>query len=331
MSGNPDAIATVPSPAWSPRGPAIAKTIARACRELETMRSSCLARLVKRVGASVVVGVTFAGLIAVGATHPAPAMIGFACGAVMLLLWIYWTRLPREAYREYFRSQFVPAAVRAFGRHTYEPNGTMPRVWTGRSGLLPEHHIYATQDLLSFECGGIAVQYAQAELRRYGTYPTRYGSAQGAAPGLAFGGLLILLSLRKSFAGRTVLDQDRGPLLNLFSEAPADLNIARSGLKVEGGSYEVLATDLEEARRIVDANLVRRLTELIRALGGQRVRVSFYDAQILVMVPLKYDLFRAPSILRRFDGESAGEDLLRKLETIEAIAETLHRRVTTAS
>ena len=259
--------------------------------------------------------------------YPDPVVIGLVGGLAALILWIYWVRLPREEYREFHRTQFIPAAVRALDRYRYDPSGTMPRLWMGRSGLLPEHHVYLSQGMFSAERSGIAVQFAQAELKRYGTYPTQSGNSQGAAPGLAFGGLVILLSLRTAFAGRTVLCRDRGPLFNLFKDSPDDLNIVRPGLKTARGRYEILSTDPDEARNLLDTELVERLHDGVRALGGRRFRVSFYDAQILVMVPLKTKLFRAPSIFRRPARNAAGAILLRRFESVDRIVEALHRKV----
>lgn len=259
--------------------------------------------------------------------HPDPVVIGLVGGLATLVLWVYWVRLPREEYREFHRTQFIPAAVRALDRYKYDPSGTMPRLWMGRSGLLPEHHVYLSQGLFSAERSGIAVQFAQAELKRYGTYPTQSGNSQGAAPGLAFGGLVILLSLRTAFSGRTVLCRDRGPLLNLFKDSPNDLNIVRPGLKTARGRYEILSTDPDEARKLLDTGLVERLHDCVRTLGGRRFRVSFYDAQILVMVPLKTKLFRAPSIFRRPARNAAGTILLRRFDSVDKIVEALHRKV----
>lgn len=305
--------------------------LARACEQLELVRRRCLMPLMKRMAVSAAAIAALAGSMTGLSTYPDPFVIGIVSAIAALILWVYWARLPREDYRDFYRAHFIPAAVRALGRYDYDPNGTMPRLWMGRSGLLPEHHVYLSQGLFSAERSGIAVQFAQAELRRHGTYPTTYGQSQGAAPGLAFGGLVILLSLRTAFAGRTVLCRDRGPLFNLFKDSPRDLNVVRPGLKTARGRYEILSTDPDEARSLLDKGLVERLHDSIRALGGRRFRVSFYDSQVLVMVPLKTKLFRAPSIFRRPARNATSAILVRRFEAMDEVVETLHRKVAASS
>ena len=291
------------------------------------MRRRCLSPLIRRMAVSAAAIAVLAGSMAVISPHPDPLVMGIVSGIAMLSTWAYWARLPREDYREFHRARFIPAAVRALGRYSYDPNGTMPRIWMGRSGLLPEHHVYLSRGMYSAERSGIFVQFAQVQLKRFGTYPTTYGNSQGAAPGLAFGGLVILLSLRTAFSGRTLLCRDRGALLNLFKDSPNDLDIVRPGLKTAGGRYEILSTDPEEARSLLDTQLVDRLHDCVRALGGRRFQVSFYDAQILVMVPLKTKLFRAPSIFRRPAKNATGANLLGRFQAVDEIVETLHRKV----
>ena len=144
----------------------------RACGELELMRRRCLSPLIRRMAVSAAAIAVLAGSMAVISPHPDPLVMGIVSGIAMLSTWAYWARLPREDYREFHRARFIPAAVRALGRYSYDPNGTMPRIWMGRSGLLPEHHVYLSRGMYSAERSGIFVQFAQVQLKRFGTYPT---------------------------------------------------------------------------------------------------------------------------------------------------------------
>ena len=293
---------------------------------LEALRCRCCGRLIVRTLAVVLAVGTLAALMMSVPAIPDPLVTAFACGLAALVGWAYWAHRPLAEYREAFGKRFVPALIREADGFRYEGSGRFLLEWISDSDIVPKCNFYDTDHMLSGLQSGIGVQLAEVSLTSF-VREQFVGGRTGPTPEQTFGGLALLLSLRRSFAGRTAVIPDPGPLLRLFGSAPAWGNLAGPPVRTSHGRFEVFSTDADEAATLISQPMVERLAELANGLGKTRLRLVFYDAQILLLSPLKRGLFRAPSIFRRIDSGGDRRPVQAEMQTIQEIVDLLLRQV----
>lgn len=291
---------------------------------LERLRRDCLRRILVRVSiGALAVGAIAALIMTVPATPDILTTLTVSAVAG-LLIWAMWAHVPLGLFRDSYQTRFVPELLRHLDGFRYEGSGRLPLEWISDSDIVPACNIYDTAHMVSGADSKAGVQFAEARLTRYQTHHGRY--KVGATHAQAFGGLVLLLSLPKAFAGKTALIPDPGPLFRLFGDAPAWGDLVGPSLKTPHGDFEVFATDAAEAQALVDQPLAVQLAGHAALLGGRKVRVVWFDAQILLLLPLKHRLFRAPSIVWRLNPDALPALVDRNVGTILEIAESLLAR-----
>ncbi len=291
---------------------------------LERLRRDGLRKILVRLS----IGAVFVGAIAaLMMTVPAAPDIltTLAVSAVAgLLIWAFWAHVPLGVFRESYQARFVPELLRRLDGFRYEGSGRLPLEWISDSDIVPACNIYDSAHMVSGVGSRAGVQFAEAGLTRFQAHSRRYRIATTHAQ--AFGGLVLLLSLPRAFAGKTALIPDPGPLFRLFGDAPAWGNLVGPRLKTRHGNFEAFSTDAAEAKALIDQPLAARLAGCAAALGGGKVRLAWFDAQILLLLPLEHRLFDAPSIVWSVDPDAVRTRVERDVSTIVEMAELLRTR-----
>ena len=294
---------------------------------LERLRRECLKKLLLRVAVGALLVGVIAALMMTVPVLPSVLTTLTVSAVAGLLIWAFWAHVPLGEYRDAYHARFVPELLRQLDGFRYEGSGSLPLEWISDSDIVPACDFYDTAHMISGVGPRAGVQFAEARLTRIQSHDGRYRAA--ATHAQAFGGLVLLLSLRKAFAGKTALIPDPGPLFRLFGEAPAWGNLAGPRLRTPHGRFEVFSTDEAEARALIDQPLAAKLARHAAVLGGRKARLAFFDAQILVLLPLKHRLFRAPSIVWTLDQDTVRAHIDRDVRTILDIADLLLERAET--
>ena len=107
-----------------------------------------------------------------------------------------------------------------------------------------------------------------------------------------FRGLVISLSLNKTFEGKTVVKKDRGRLVNWTRDKLSDLEVVRLEDPRFEKEFEVYSTDQVEARYLLTGSFMERLVKVryaFRVLNEYiepAITCSFYKNQLLMMIPI---------------------------------------------
>lgn len=292
---------------------------------LDRLRQDCLKKLLLRVAIGAVLVGAIAALMMTVPVLPNILTTLTVSAVAGLLIWAFWAHVPLGEFRDAYHARFVPELLRRLDGCRYEGSGRLPLEWISDSDIVPACNIYDTAHMVSGIGSRAGVQFAEARCTRFRARPGRHRI--GATHAQAFGGLVLLLSLPKAFGGKTALIPDPGPLFRLFGDAPAWGNLIGPRLKTPHGNFEVFATGAAEAKALIDRPLAAQLARHAASLGGRKVRVAWFDAQILLLLPLKHRLFRAPSIVWSLNSGSLRALVDRDVGTILEMAELLLARV----
>ena len=101
-----------------------------------------------------------------------------------------------------------------------------------------------------------------------------------------FRGLVISLSLNKTFEGHTIVKKDRGRLVNWTRDKLSDLEVVRLEDPRFEKEFEVYSTDQVEARYLLTGTFMERLVKVRYAFLGTAITCSFYQNQLLMMIPI---------------------------------------------
>lgn len=107
-----------------------------------------------------------------------------------------------------------------------------------------------------------------------------------------FRGLVISLSLNKTFEGHTIVKKDRGRLVNWTRGKLSDLEVVRLEDPRFEEEFEVYSTDQVEARYLLTGSFMERLVKVRYAFRvvneyiEPAITCSFYKNQLLMMIPI---------------------------------------------
>ena len=101
-----------------------------------------------------------------------------------------------------------------------------------------------------------------------------------------FRGLVISLSFNKKFEGHTIVKKDRGRLANWTRGKLSDLEVVRLEDPRFEEEFEVYSTDQVEARYLLTGTFMERLVKVRYAFLGTAITCSFYQNQLLMMIPI---------------------------------------------
>lgn len=217
--------------------------------------------------------------------------------AVAAGLGAYWRFSgAKGSYIQAYKENIVSQIAKAVGLSGYDPRGGIgPAMFASR--ICPPHDICKTEDFFEGEYEGAHVQFCQVAFsnseRRSRWSGGRRRSSTRIVP--VFSGLALLVSMPQPICtGHTILVKDRSQ----FREWIAGIT---TGLKkVELGRLENIYTcfsnNAEEARQLVTADLLDRVTKLSQAYQSKGVSIAFYQSQMFVLIGSDRDFFEPPDI-----------------------------------
>jgi hypothetical protein len=130
-----------------------------------------------------------------------------------------------------------------------------------------------------------------------------------------FKGLFICLGMNKRFLGKTIVKRDLG-LMNWADKPSKELEKVNLEDPRFEEDFEVYSSNQIEARYLLTPSFMERLQGLSNLFGGADVQASFYNQNLLLMIPLKKRYFSAGSI---FQPATFTEEIQRILEEMNLI------------
>lgn len=230
-------------------------------------------------------------------------------------LWIYSSI---GKYKSSIKGIIFPQILSFLGGYKYAPKiaprGHQYKDWD----ILPSYDRERSEDEIKGNHKGVAIDFFETNLeerRSDGKGRTYYK--------VIFKGLLISLTIHKHFKGKTILKKDGGIIGNWFATTFSHLE----NVKLEDPRFEKLfeayANDQIEARYLLTTAFMDRLVRLVEVLGSKAVQCSFYRDSLLMMIPVKKDMFEPGDIFVAEDFVDDSKQFLYEMNLIHQIIETL--------
>lgn len=187
----------------------------------------------------------------------------------------------------------------------------------GESDIIPNHNRVYSEDF-------IAGKYKEVDIKLFETKLEKVdGSGKHQSRKTVFKGVIISLSVHKNFQGKTIIIKDRGKLRNWMKSKFSNLeNVKLEDTKFEK-LFEVFSSDQTEARYLLTVSFMERLLQLQESFKSQKIECSFYDNKLLIMIPVKKNLFETGSIFEAEDFVDDAKSLLKEMNIIFQIIDIL--------
>ena len=226
----------------------------------------------------------------------------------------WWINKTLKQYQTSIKSDIFPIIVSFLGEYQYTAEIDDRIDQYDDFGIVPSHKSESSEDQ-------IVGTYKGVHLDLFETHLTK---RNGRSTATVFKGIVITLSLNKTFEGKTIVKKDRGRLANWVSDKFSSLepvNLEDPRFEKE---FEVYSTDQVEARYLLTTSFMERLIDLREGFGGQGIQCSFYQNQLLMMISIERDMFEPGSIFEHEDFVDDAKSLLKEMNIIYQIVDTLH-------
>ena len=232
---------------------------------------------------------------------------------------IWFIKQSMNLYQDSIKTEIFPNILNFFGTFNYSPETQKSAGTYEYSGLIPNFHRETSEDHIKGNYKGVEIDLFETELeqKRRTKKSTYYVTV--------FKGILITLSMNKKFKGKTIVRKDAGSIGNWFRSTftfGSLENIKLEDPKFEK-KFEVFSDDQVEARYLLTVTFMERLNELAEVFGGKTIQCCFFKNELFIMIPLKKDMFEPGSIFKPEDFIDDSKSLLKELNLIFSIVDTL--------
>ena len=234
----------------------------------------------------------------------------------------FWIFSPIWSYKENIKKEIFPNVLNFFGDFKYhiETKKSVKEYYA--TELIPKHDTEIAEDHIVGIYKQIKIVLFETQLSRKVKYKDSNGNTSTRLK-TVFDGLILELSMNKSFGGKTVVKKDSGTVGNWFIRKSTSLKKVKLEDPIFEKMFEVYSDDQVEARYLLTVTFIERLKELVENFGGKSIQCCFYNNKLLMMIPIEKDLFETGSIYEAEDFIDDSKSLLKELSLIFNIIDTL--------
>ena len=229
----------------------------------------------------------------------------------------FWIFSPIWSYEENIKKEIFPNVLNFFGDFKYhiETKKSVKEYYA--TELVPKHDTEIAEDHITGTYKDIKVDLFETKLSN--------DSDENSSTTLntVFDGIIVELSMNKSFSGKTVVKKDFGTVGNWFINKSTSLKKVKLEDPNFEKMFEVYSDDQVEARYLLTVTFIERLKELVENFGGKSIQCCFYNNKLLMMIPIEKDMFEPGSIYEAEDFIDDSKSLLKELSLIFSIIDTL--------
>ena len=225
----------------------------------------------------------------------------------------FWIFSPIWSYEENIKKEIFPNVLNFFGDFKYhiETKKSVKEYYA--TELIPKHDTEIAEDHITGTYKDIKVDL----------FETKLSKDSDENSNTVFDGIIVELSMNKSFSGKTVIKKDIGTVGNWFINKSTSLKKVKLEDPNFEKMFEVYSDDQVEARYLLTVTFIERLKELVENFGGKSIQCCFYNNKLLMMIPIEKDLFETGSIYEAEDFIDDSKSLLKELSLIFNIIDTL--------
>lgn len=232
-------------------------------------------------------------------------------GVILAKMWIYH---PMNQYKDSIKSKIFPNIFSFIGNYKYSQKCPDRVHNLEKSKIIPHYTIENSEDQIEGKYKEVDIDLFETNLKvKSGKNNTR----------TVFKGIIISLSMHKNFKGQTLIKKDFGKLFNWLGDKFSKLEKVTLEDPEFEKIFEVYSNDQVEARYLLTTAFMERLLKLKKSFNGQDIQCSFYDNKLLIMIELTKNMFEPESIYKAEDFTDDAKNLLKDMQIIFSIIDTL--------
>jgi hypothetical protein len=225
-----------------------------------------------------------------------------------------WCYLPVWRYKGSVKKTIFPPIFKFFGENfDYSPEALMGIEPLESSEILPAYNRSILTDSVRGSHQNVILDIVWAHLKQ----------KRGKSISTVFKGLFVCLSMNKWFSGKTIVKRDRGLLMNWAIKKPEGLEKVNLEDPRFEKDFEVYASNQIEARYLLTPSFMERLQGLSDLFGKTDIQASFYNQNLLLMIPLTKRYFDTGSIFQPATFTEEIQSILEEMNLIFKIIEEL--------
>lgn len=255
------------------------------------------------------------------------AIGGFYVGGFDLLmlcsigpvLWFFFSLQQTNSRR--VKEVVIPKIFSFFGTFQYQKDGRISESLLRKMDILPKYQKYSSEDYVHGKYKDVEIEFSEAQLMRYSFFAKR-----GRKEEYVFIGIFLLLEMKKSFRGKTIITTDSGTMLNWAK----DKIKAYSGMErvqLEDPKFEALfqvySTDQIEARHILTPSFMERVMKLAEVYNSKEIQCSFLENRMFITIPTQRNLFEPSFIYESLINTNDIRKFLAQIHDILQVIEVL--------
>lgn len=228
-----------------------------------------------------------------------------------------WINDPIKKYTNSIKSNIFPNIISFIGDYKYLPLCPRRIHELEDSDIIPTYDRETSEDAISGKYKNVDIDLFETNLeqKRRGKNREYYVSV--------FKGIVITLSVHKDFSGNTIVKKDSGTIGNWIKSKNTHLDKVKLEDPKFEKTFEVYSSDQVEARYLLTTAFMERLLQLTESFGGKGIECSFYKNKLLIMIPIKRNLFEPGSIYQSEDFVDDAKSLLKEMNLIFQIINIL--------
>jgi hypothetical protein len=244
-------------------------------------------------------------------------LLNFHIDFIILTAIATWCYLPVWRYKGSVKKTIFPPIFKFFGENFhYSPKALIGIDSLESSEILPFYIDY-NRGILTDSVQGthqnVTLDIVWAHLKQ----------KHSASIHPIFKGLFIYLSMNKWFSGKTIVQRNRGLLMNWADKPSEGLENVRLEDPRFEKDFEVYASNQIEARYLLTPSFMERLRGLSDLFGKTDIQASFYNQNLLLMIPLTKRYFDTGSIFQPATFTEEIQSILEEMNLIFKIIEEL--------
>ena len=188
--------------------------------------------------------------------------------------------------------------------------------------MIPRHDSEYSEDHITGTYKDVEIDLFETQLSKKERYTNSKGETETRQK-IVFTGIIVELTMNKSFDGKTVVKKDSGTVGNWLGKLSTSLTKVKLEDHEFEDLFEVYSNDQIEARYLLTVSFVERLLELSKIFGGSAIRCCFLNQKLIIMIESLKDWFEPGSIYEAEDFIDDSKSLLKELSLIFSIIDTL--------
>lgn len=237
-----------------------------------------------------------------------------------ILLLITAASTPLMIFKRQAKSRVMPEFIKYFGDFQYQYQTCIDESIIDKSKLFGDYNRHEGDDFFSGYYKNVQMTISEEKLRFYRCSD----GGKRVSYAKIFQGIMILLSMNKSFSGQTVVLKDWG-IFNSLHRLGKSGGLQKISLEdsVFEKEFEVFGSDQLEARYLLTTAFMERMLRVRDAFKGKKIQFSFFENKLLIAIDSKKDMFESTSLFRSTTDRKLINETFEQVVSIMAVIDIL--------